>query len=78
DNSFTFVLKLPPVSDMIKQAIKLKQGASKTGTEVVGTLPMDKARVIAEQKLADLNCSTVDAALKMIIGSARSMGVEVK
>lgn len=78
DNSFTFVLKLPPVSDMIKQSIKLKAGSGKTGTETVGTLPMDKARAIAEQKLPDLNCTSVDAALQMVIGSARSMGVEVK
>ncbi len=78
DNSFSFVLKLPPVSDMIKQAIKLKQGSGKTGSEIVGTLPMDKARAIAEQKLPDLNCTTVEAALNMVIGSARSMGVEVK
>lgn len=78
DNSFTFVLKLPPVSDLIKQAIKLKAGSGTPGTEVVGTLPMDKARAIAEQKLPDLNCTSVDAALQMVIGSARSMGVEVK
>jgi large subunit ribosomal protein L11 len=78
DNSFTFVLKLPPVSDLIKQAIKLKAGSGKAGTETVGTLPMDKARKIAEQKLPDLNCSTIEAALQMVIGSARSMGVEVK
>lgn len=78
DASFTFVLKLPPVSDMIKQAIKLKAGSGATGSEVVGTLPMAKAREIAENKLPDLNCSTVDAALQMVIGTARSMGVEVK
>lgn len=78
DNSFTFVLKLPPVSDMIKQAIKLKAGSGKTGSETVGTLPMAKAKEIAEAKLPDLNCSTVEAALQMVIGSAKSMGVEVK
>jgi large subunit ribosomal protein L11 len=78
DNSFTFVLKLPPVSDMIKQSIKIKAGSGKTGTETVGTLPMDKARQIAEQKLPDLNCDSVEAALQMVIGTARSMGVEVK
>lgn len=78
DNSFSFVLKLPPVSDLIKQALKLKAGSGKAGTEVAGTLPLAKAREIAEQKLPDLNCTTVDAALQMVIGSARSMGVEVK
>lgn len=78
DASFTFVLKLPPVSDMIKQAIKLKSGSGKAGSETVGTLSMAQARTIAENKLPDLNCSTVDAALKMVIGTATSMGVEVK
>lgn len=78
DGSFSFVLKLPPVSDLIKQSLKLKAGSGKTGTETVGTLSMDKARAIAEQKLPDLNCESVDAALQMVIGSARSMGVEVK
>ena len=78
DNSFTFVLKLPPVSDMIKQAVKIKAGSGKTGTENVGTLPLTKAREIAEAKLPDLNCSTVDAALQQVIGTARTMGVDVQ
>ncbi len=78
DASFTFVLKLPPVSDLIKQAAKIKAGSGATGSKVAGSITMDQAKKIAEQKLPDLNCSTVDSALKMIIGTARSMGVEVK
>jgi large subunit ribosomal protein L11 len=78
DGSFKFVLKLPPVSDMIKQAIKIKMGAKTPGTEVVGTLTMDKAREIAEKKLPDLNTDSVESALNTVLGTARSMGVTVK
>ncbi len=78
DSSFDFVLKLPPVSAMIKQAIKLKVGSSKPGIETAGTMSMAQAREIAEKKLPDLNAETVDAATKTVIGTARSMGVEVK
>jgi len=78
DSSFDFVLKLPPVSAMIKQAIKLKAGSSKPGIETAGTMSMAQAREIAEKKLPDLNAETVDAATKTVIGTARSMGVEVK
>jgi large subunit ribosomal protein L11 len=78
DGSFKFVLKLPPVSDLIKQALKLKMGAKAPGTETVGTLTMDKAREIAERKLPDLNTDSVESALNTVIGTARSMGVTVK
>jgi len=63
---------------MIKQAIKLKAGSSKPGIETAGTMSMAQAREIAEKKLPDLNAETVDAATKTVIGTARSMGVEVK
>lgn len=78
DSSFDFVLKLPPVSAMIKQTLKLKSGSHKPGIEKAGVLTMDQARKIAEEKLPDLNAESVDAATKTVIGTAQSMGVEVK
>lgn len=78
DGSFKFVLKLPPVSDMIKQALKLKMGAKTPGTETVGTLTMAQVKEIAEKKLPDLNTSSVESAIKSVIGTARSMGVTVQ
>lgn len=78
DGSFTFVLKLAPVADMIKQALKLKSGSSTTGRETVGTLSMAQAKEIAEKKLPDLNTDSLDSAVKTVVGTARSMGVEVK
>lgn len=78
DGSFTFVLKLAPVADMIKQAIKLKAGSGTTGRQTVGSMTTTQAREIAEKKLPDLNTDSVDNALNTVIGTARSMGVEVK
>lgn len=78
DNSFTFELKLPPVSALIKQAIKIKAGAQKPGEEVVGSITQTQIRVIAEKKMPDLNTDDIEAAMKIVAGSARSMGVEVK
>ncbi|MFZ5376593.1 MAG: 50S ribosomal protein L11 [Patescibacteria group bacterium] len=77
DRSFTYVLKLPPVSDMIKQTLKLKQGSAKTKSDVVGKLTQDQVREIAEKKLPDLNTTNLDAAIKSVTGTAKSMGVEV-
>ena len=77
DRSFTFVLKLPPVSDLIKQTIKLKKGGALTGQESVGQLTRDQVKSIAEAKLADLNTTDLEAAMKTVIGSAKSMGVEI-
>ncbi len=78
DRSFKFVLKLPPVAEMIKQALKLKQGSKTTGRETVGTLTMDQVKAIAEQKLPDLNTTSVESAMQSVIGTAKSMGVAVK
>lgn len=78
DRSFTFILKLPPVSAMIKQMLKLKSGSSTSGKNVVGTLTQNQVKEIAEKKLPDLNTSDVEAAIKIVTGTARSMGVEVK
>lgn len=78
DRSFTFVLKLPPVAAMIKQLLKLKKGSATTGREKVGTLTMDQVTAIAQEKLPDLNTKSLDGAIKQVMGTARSMGVEVK
>lgn len=77
DRSFTFELKLPPVSAMIKQALKLKSGGSKAGRESVGTLTQDQVRAIATEKLPDLNTNDVEGAMHTVAGTARSMGVKV-
>ena len=78
DRSFTFVLKLTPVSAMIKQALKLKSGSQTPGKAVAGTLTTAQVKEIAEKKLPDLNTNNLEAAMKTVAGAARSMGVEVK
>ena len=78
DRTFTFITKLPPVSELIKQKIKLKKGSSKPPTEVAGEITQDQLREIAEAKLGDLNTTDVDAAIKIIAGTARSMGIKIK
>ena len=77
DRSFTFELKLPPVSAMIKQALKIQSGSKTPGTATAGKLNMDQVRKIAEEKLPDLNATSVDAAMNTVMGTARSMGVEI-
>lgn len=77
DRSFSFVLKLPPVSDLIKQKIKLKKGSALAGRENKGQLTQVQIREIAEAKLADLNTTDVEAAMKTVIGTAQSMGVNI-
>jgi large subunit ribosomal protein L11 len=77
NNSFTFVLKLPPVSDLIKQTLKMKAGSSTPGKDNKAKITMDQIRAIAEKKLPDMNTESIDAAMQSIIGSARSMGVEI-
>lgn len=78
DRSFTFILKLPPVSALIKQALKLQSGAHAPSKEVVGTLTQEQVKQIAETKMPDLNCSSIESAMQMVAGTARSMGVKVK
>ncbi len=78
DRSFTFELKIAPVSALIKQELKLSKGSGTAGRETVATLTMDQAKKIAETKMADLNTTDVEAALKTVLGTARSMGVSVK
>ena len=78
DRSFTFVTKTPPASYFLKQAAGLQKGATATGKgAVVGRVTMAQVREIAEKKMQDLNANDVEAACRMVIGSARSMGIEV-
>lgn len=77
DRSFTFVLKLPPVSAMIMQRLKLKKGSGETGKTNVGKLTADMVKEIATEKLPDLNTKSLESAMKTVAGTARSMGVEV-
>lgn len=78
DRSFTFELKTPPASDLIRRAAGLEKGASEPRREVAGSITAEQVRAIAEQKLQDLNANDVEAAMRMIAGTARSMGVEVE
>ncbi len=77
DRSFTFEVKSPPAAVLLKDAAKVEKGAGLVGKEIVGSVTADQVREIAEKKLADLNAMTVDAAARMIAGTARSMGIEV-
>jgi len=78
DKSFTFEIKTPPASHMLKKAAKLKGGANTPGRETVGSVTRKQVREIAEAKMKDLNANSVEAAMQIILGSARSMGIEVK
>ena len=78
DRSFTFETKTPPASYFLKKAAKVKKGIQTPGRGIVGKVTMDQVREIAEKKKQDLNAHDIDAACQMIIGSARSMGIEVK
>ncbi len=77
DRSFIFSLKTPPASDLIKKALGLEKGSSTQIREKVGTLSRDQVRQIAESKMKDLNANDIEAAMRMVEGTARSMGVEV-
>jgi large subunit ribosomal protein L11 len=77
DRSFTFVLKTPPASDLIRKALSIEKGSSAQKREKVGTLTRAQVKQIAEAKMKDLNANDIEAAMKMVEGTARSMGVEV-
>ena len=77
DRSFTFVTKQPPAAELIKQAAGIEKGSDVPNRDKVARLSKDQVRAIAEQKMVDLNATDVDAAMKIIEGTARSMGVEV-
>lgn len=77
DRTFSFHIKKPPVAVLIKKALNLEKGAKGAGKEIVGKLTHEQAKKIAEEKLSDLNTQDVDAAINIVKGTARSMGVEV-
>ena len=77
DKSFTFITKTPPAANLIKKEIGLEKGSGQPNRNKVGKLTKAQVRKIAEIKLPDLNCDSVDSAMAMIAGAARSMGVEV-
>ena len=78
DKSFTFEMKQAPVSYFIKKAAKLKSGAKAPGKETAGKISSKQVREIAEAKMQDLNADTIESAMRMVEGSARSMGIEVQ
>ena len=78
DKKFDFVIKSPPASYFIKEAAKLKGGSQEPGRVIVGTITKKQAEKIAQEKMKDLNAHSIKEAVKIISGSARSMGIEVK
>jgi large subunit ribosomal protein L11 len=78
DKSFTMEIKTPPASYFLKKAAKVKSGATNPSRDIVGSVTLKHVREIAEAKMADLNANDIDAAMQIILGSARSMGIEVK
>ncbi|MEK7565902.1 MAG: 50S ribosomal protein L11 [Patescibacteria group bacterium] len=76
DRTFSFITKLPPVSELIKKSLGLSSGSKKPGRESAGTITNDQARKIAEMKMPDLNTNDFDAATKIVLGTARSMGIK--
>ncbi len=77
DRSFSFEMKKPPATYWIKKAAKLQKGSATTGKGFIGKISMSDLRDIAEQKMADMNAASIDAAARTLAGSARSMGLEV-
>ena len=77
DKSFTFEMRTPPVSYFIKKAAKLESGSKTPGRDKAGKITKAQVKEIAEQKMKDLNCDSVESAMRMVEGSARSMGIEV-
>jgi large subunit ribosomal protein L11 len=78
DRSFTFITKTPPASDLIKKALGVEKGSSTSGRDMVGTLTREQVREIAQIKMKDLNANDLEAAERMVAGTARSMGVGVE
>ncbi len=78
DRTFTFITKLPPVSAMIKRTLGIDKGGGKAGRESAGTLSKEQVEQIAKDKLPDLNTTNVEAAKKVVAGTARSMGIQVE
>jgi large subunit ribosomal protein L11 len=78
DRTFTFITKTPPTSDLLKKALGVDKASGRTGHEPVGTLSKEKLREIAELKAKDLNANSIEAAERIIEGTARSMGINVE
>jgi large subunit ribosomal protein L11 len=78
DKSFDFVVKTPPAAVQLLEAAKLKSGSAESNRQKVGNVTWDQVRAIAEDKMPDLNAFTVESAMKMVAGTARSMGINVK
>ena len=77
DKSFDFVIKTPPVASQLLEACKVQKGADEPNRKKIGTLSWEQVQKIAEDKMPDLNCFTVESAMKMVAGTARSMGITV-
>ncbi|MGQ9844832.1 MAG: 50S ribosomal protein L11 [Caldisericia bacterium] len=78
DKSFTFEIKTPPVSELIKKTLKIEKGSGEPNKNKIGRLTKKQLQEIAEKKMKDLNADTIEAAMKIVEGTARSMGVEVE
>ncbi|MEM2126531.1 MAG: 50S ribosomal protein L11, partial [Candidatus Methanosuratincola sp.] len=78
DKSFDFVIKTPPAAELLKKAAKIQSGSAEPNRKKVGSVTWAQIREIAEKKMPDLNCYTVDAAMNMIAGTARSMGLTIQ
>ena len=76
DRSFTFITKTPPVSSLIKKALKLESGSKQPQKDKVGKIKTDQIKAIATTKLPDLNCLKVESAMSQVLGTAKSMGIE--
>lgn len=77
DKSFDFIIKTPPVAATLLEAAKIKSGSAESNRKKVGSVSWDQVRTIAEEKMPDLNCFTVESAMKMVAGTARSMGLTI-
>jgi large subunit ribosomal protein L11 len=78
DKSFDFIIKQPPVAIQLLESAKVKKGSSEPHVSKIGVVTWDQVRQIAEDKMSDLNCFTVESAMRMVAGTARSMGITVK
>jgi large subunit ribosomal protein L11 len=77
DKSFDFIIKRPPVASQILEITKIKAGSAESNRKKVGSITWDQIRTIAEDKMPDMNCFTIESAMSMVAGSARSMGINV-
>lgn len=78
DKSFEFIVKNPPVAVQLLEATKLKSGSAESNRKKVGSVTLEQVKQIAEDKMPDLNCFTIESAMKMVAGTARSMGITIK